>query len=198
VQALLPARSGKLYGKRVYWPVFEAIARNDLVAGIHFGGNNDGLPPTPSGWPSWYVEEYVSEVQVFETQLTNMLAEGLFQKFPSLRVTMLEIGFTWVPMWMWDLDRNWKSIRREIPWLKVTPFNVVREHVRFSVAPLDADSPEQLARVIGWLRSEDLLMFATDYPHLHDDDLSVLLEAMPETMRAKTMAENAREWYRLA
>jgi uncharacterized protein len=197
VQALLPVRSGKAYGKRLYWPVFEAIVRNDLVAGIHWGGTNDGLPPSPTGWPSYYIEEYAGEVQVFESQLISMVAEGLFQKFPSLRVSMLEIGFTWVPMWLWDMDRNWRGIRPEVPWMTTRPFEQVREHMRFSVAPFDAESSDELARVIRWLGSDSLLMFATDYPHMHDDDLSVLLAAVPEESRGKLMAENARDWYRL-
>jgi uncharacterized protein len=197
VQALLPVRSGAAYGKRLYWPVFEAIVRNDLVAGIHWGGSNNGLPTTPSGWPSRYIEEYVGEIQLFESQLISLLAEGTFQKFPTLRVSLLEIGFTWVPMWMWDFDRNWQGMRREVPWLRQAPFEIVREHVRFSVAPLDAPDSAGLAPIISWLGSEDLLMFATDYPHYHDDELSVLLGALPETMRPKVMAENAREWYRL-
>jgi predicted TIM-barrel fold metal-dependent hydrolase len=197
VQALLPARSGILYGKRLWWPVFEAIVRNDLVAGIHFGGSNDGLPPTASGWPSYYVEEYVSEIQVFESQLISLIGEGTFQKFPELRVSMLEAGFTWVPMWMWNIDRNWRGMRREVPWLRRPPFADVREHVRFSTAPFDADLPEELAHFVRWLGSEELIMFATDYPHLHDDDVAVLLEAVPESMRPKVMADNARGWYRL-
>ncbi len=197
VQALLPVRSGKGYGQRVFWPVFEALVRNGLVAGIHRGGTNDGLPPTCSGWPSYYIEEYVGEVQLFETQLISLVAEGVFNKFSDLRVSMLEIGFTWVPMWMWDMDRNWRGLRREIPWLTRPPFEEVREHVRFSVAPIDADSVDELSRVIRWLGSDELLMFATDYPHYHDDNLSVLLDALPEESRAKLMAENARKWYRL-
>jgi predicted TIM-barrel fold metal-dependent hydrolase len=197
VQALLPARSGGMYGKRLYWPVFEAIARNDLVAGIHWGGSNNGLPPTPSGWPSTYIEEYVGEVQVFESQLISLLAEGTFQRFPELRVTFLEIGFTWVPMWMWDLDRNWKGMRREVPWLKRPPFEILREHVRFSTAPLDAPSAEELAPVITWLGPQNLLLFASDYPHMHDDDLATLLGALPEESRSEVMADSAREWYRL-
>jgi len=197
VQALLPARSGGMYGKRLYWPVFEAIVRNDLVAGIHWGGSNNGLPSTPSGWPSTYIEEYVSEVQVFESQLISLLAEGTFQRFPELRVSFLEIGFTWVPMWMWDLDRNWKGMRREVPWLKRPPFEIMREHVRFSTAPLDAPSAEELAPVIEWLGPQNLLLFATDYPHMHDDDLVTLLGALPEDKHAQVMAESAREWYRL-
>ena len=197
VQAFLPARSGKLYGKRLFWPVFEALVRHDLVGGIHYGGANDGLPPTPSGWPSWYVEEYAGEIQVFESQLINILAEGLFQKFPSLRLSFLESGFTWVPAWMWNLDRNWKGIRREVPWLDRRPFGLVREHVRFSTAPFDASSAEELSHVIRWLGSDDLLMFATDYPHWHDDDMSILLQAVPEEARSKLMYENARSWYKL-
>jgi len=197
VQAHLPVRSGLMYGKRLYWPVFDAIVENDIVAGIHWGGNNNGLPPTCSGWPSYLVEEYVSEVQVFEAQLINLVAEGLFQRYPTLRVSMLEIGFTWVPMWMWDMDRNWKGLRREVPWLTRPPFELVREHVRFSTAPFDADSADQLRRIHGWLGSDELLMFATDYPHTHDDDLAILLESLSEPARKKLMSENARDWYRL-
>jgi hypothetical protein len=197
VQALLPVRSGHMYGNRLYWPIFDAIERHDLVAGIHWGGSNDGLPSTPSGWPSRYIEEYVSEIQVFESQLSSLLIEGVFQKFPRLRVSMLEIGFTWVPMWMWDLDRNWKGLRREVPWLREPPFETVRKHMRFSVAPLDVPSAEELRPIVEWLGSEDILMFATDYPHRHDDDLSVLVDALPASMKAKVMADSAREWYRL-
>ena len=197
VQALLPARSGKLYGKRLYWPVFDALERHQIVGGIHFGGGNDGLPPTPAGFPSWVAEEYSGEMQVFESQLISILAEGLFQRFPGLRISFLESGFTWVPAWMWDLDRNWKGIRREVPWLNRRPFEVLRDHVRFSTAPVSARSSTDLARVISWLGSDELLMFSSDYPHDHGDDLGVLLDALPEATRPKVMSENARSWYRL-
>ena len=198
VQVLLPARSGKLYGKRLYWPVFEAIVRNDLVAGIHWGGSNDGLPPTPQGWPAWYIEEYVAEVGVFEAQLASLIAEGVLQKFASLRVALLESGFTWLPVWMWDLDRNWKALRREVPWVRRPPFELVREHVRVSTAPLCADSSTELKYVIEWLGSSEILMYASDWPHLHGDDLAVLLGALPLEAQAKVMHENAREWYRMS
>lgn len=198
VQVFLPVRSGRMYGNRIYHPLFDAIQRHDLVAGVQWGGNNDGAPPTPSGWPSWYTEEYVAEVQVYEAQMMSMVCEGLFQKFPSLRVSMLEIGFTWIPTWLWRMDKEWKGMRREIPWVDRSPLDIVRERVRFSVAPIDADSTDEIAVVIRWLKSEDLLMFATDYPHLHDDDLATLLEATPTSMRPKLMSESARAWYRLA
>src|SRR5690606_12308663 len=74
VQVLLPVRTDRLYGHRSYWPLFEAIARHDLVAGVHWGGLTDGAP-SPTGWASWYSEEMAAEVQVFASQLTSLVME---------------------------------------------------------------------------------------------------------------------------
>jgi uncharacterized protein len=186
-----------LYGKRLYWPVFEAIEHAGLVAGIHWGGSNHGIQPTQSGWASRYIEEYVGEIGMYESQLISLIGEGLFQHCPTLRVTMMDIGFTWVPMWVWDMDRNWKAMRREIPWIKQYPFAIVREHVRFTSAPLDADSAEELTEIMSWLGSDEMVLFATDYPHTHDDDLGVLLPAMTDSSQQSVMADNARRWYGL-
>lgn len=197
VQALLPVRAGRPLGDRVLHPVYEALVRHDLVAGVHWGGSNLGAPPSTSGWPSWYAEEYANELQLFEGQLTNIIAEGVFQAFPALRMSVLEIGFLWLPTWGWRMDKEWRGMHREFPWVDRPPMAIIRDHVRFSSAPLDAGPPAEVARTIGWLGSEDLVMFATDYPHMHDDDLGLLLDAAPDAMRPKLMAESAREWYRL-
>lgn len=197
VQVLMPVRSGRLYGRRIYHRVYEEMQRHDLVMGLHWGGTNEADAPSSTGWPSWYAEEYVAEVQVFEAQITNLIAEGVFQAVPGLRVSVLEIGFLWLPSWAWRMDKEWKGMRREIPWVNESPFSIIRDHMRFSVAPLDAGPTEEVAHAVGWLKSEELLMFATDYPHAHDDDLTQLLEATPQSMHRKLMSENARDWYRL-
>jgi uncharacterized protein len=197
VQVMMPVRSGRMYGQRIYHPVYEAMCRHDLVMGLHWGGINDMLAPTPSGWPSWYAEEYAGEVQVYQAQINSLISGGVFSAFPDLRVSVLEGGFLWLPQWGWRLDKEWKGLRREIPWVDRTPFSIIRDHMRFSVAPTDAGPPDELRRTIGWLGSEDMLMFATDYPHMHDDDLGGLLSALPEAMRPKLMSESARDWYRL-
>ncbi len=195
VQVLLPVRSERLYGQRVFWPLFEAIERNDLVASLHWGGLAEH-GPTPTGYASWYVEEYAEEPQVFGAQLTSMIVEGLFQKFPGLRVSVLEGGFTWLPTWAWNLNKKWKGLRREFPWVDRLPSEIIRDHFRFSIAPTDMGPPEQMRRIIDWLVTDDLLMYASDYPHLHTDDLHALLGLMPEAMRANVMSGTARRWYR--
>jgi predicted TIM-barrel fold metal-dependent hydrolase len=196
VQVLMPVRSERLYGQRIFWPIYEAMTRHDLVAGIHWGGTSeDGASPT--GYAAWYAEEYAAETQVYASQLTSMIVEGVFQKFPTLRVSMLEGGFAWVPTWGWNLNKKWKGLRREIPWVNRPPMDIIRDHFRFSIAPLDMGPLDQMATIVKWFGSEDMLMFATDYPHLHVGDLRGFLSILPESMRARVMGETARAWYRL-
>lgn len=196
VQVLLPVRANGLYGQRAFWPMYEAMVRHDLVAGIHWGGQPEGAP-SPTGWASWFAEEMAAETQVFAAQLTSLILEGTFQKFPTLRVAMLEGGFTWVPTWSWNLNKKWKGLRREIPWVNRLPTEIIRDHFRFSTAPMDMGPPAHMGRIIEWLGTEDILMFASDYPHLHTDDLDAFLAILPETMRVNVMSETARRWYRL-
>jgi uncharacterized protein len=197
VQVQMPVKSGRGYGERVFHPVLEAISNNDLVMGIHWGGFNAQLPPTASGWPSWYAEEYAGARNIYIAQLASLVAQGAFQAFPKLRVSFQEIGFLWLPSQMWMFDKDWKGLRREVPWLDRLPSEIIREHVRFSSSPLDAGSKLELERTIGWLGSEEIVMYSSDYPHYHDDDLDQLLSAVPEPMRQKLMFDNASEWYRL-
>lgn len=195
-QVVLPVRSEQLYGQRAWWPLYEAVVRHDLVLGLHWGGTPDGAPST-SGFPSWYVEEYAAETQIYAAQMISMIAEGVVRRFPDLRVSMLDCGFTWIPTWGWRMNKEWKGLRREIPWVDRPPMDLVREHFRFSTAPVDAGPPEHMAKIVEWLGTDDLLMFGTDYPHRHDDDIAAFLDVLPESMRANVMSETARRWYRL-
>jgi uncharacterized protein len=197
VQVFMPVRSEKLYGHRTWHPVWEAMAAKKLVFGLHWGGVAEFSAPSPTGWASWFAEEYAQEQQLFQAQLMSMIAEGVFSAVPDLHVAVLEVGFTWAPPLWWRMETKRKGLRRDIPWVNEPIWDVFRRNVRFSVAPTDAGPPEQLAKTIDWLGTDELLMFATDYPHRHDDDLQTLLGLLPEQAQRKLMAENARELYGL-
>ena len=209
VQVFLPVRSEAPYGNRRYHPIFAAAARHNLAVGIHFGGS-PGNPPTPSGWPSYYLEEYVDMMTIFQSQVLSLVAEGVFERFPTLRVTLLESGVTWLPSWMWRIDKEWKGLRREIPWSRRLPSETIREHIRLTLPPVDAPAdPRHLREIIDALGSDDLLLYASDYPHQHtapgagralsgqhspvEDALGLEL---PEHLVGKIMGKNAQEWYR--
>ena len=41
------------------------------------------IPITPVGWASYYSEDYINQAGAFQTQLTSLMAEGAFAKFPT-------------------------------------------------------------------------------------------------------------------
>lgn len=197
VQVYLPVRAQHPYGSRLFRPMWDALSRQKLVAGIHFGGA-PGNPPTPSGWPSYYFEEHVGMAQVFASQVASLITEGVFEFWPSARVTLIEGGFTWLPAHLWRMDKEWRNLRRTVPWVKRPPSAYVRDHMRFTIQPLDAPpSHEQLVEAIDQLGSDDLLMYASDYPHVHFSDPVEVLDRLPPGLGRKIASENARTWYQL-
>lgn len=196
VQVLLPVKSAQPYGNRNFWPVFEAALVHDLPIALHFGGAT-GLPPTPVGWPSFSLEEYVSMASIMQAQLLSLVAEGVFEQFPDLRVVCLEGGFTWLPALFWRFDKEWKGLRREAPWVKRPPSEYINAHCHFSIQPLDLPSePRQRRDVIDQLGGADRLLYASDYPHWHDFSPDELYRVLNAAEIAGIQRDNAKRLYR--
>lgn len=198
VQVLLPVRSRFPYGSRLFHPMWEAIARHEIVAGLHFGGA-PGNPPFPSGWPSYYFEEWAGMAQVAQSQVVSIVSEGVFDQWPATRLTILESGFNWLPAFFWRFDKEWRNLRRLVPWVRRAPSAYIRDHVRLTVQPLDMPTERRhLLEVIEQIGSDDVLLFATDYPHNHAaSPETALLPFLPERLVRKVGSENARAWYRI-
>lgn len=199
VQVQIPVRTNQTLGNRNHLPMWEAIARNNLVAGIHFGGK-PGVPPTPEGWPSYYFEEHAGMAQVFATQLTSIVCEGTFDHFPDLKIVLLESGWTWLPPHLWRFDKEWKNLRRLVPWVRRAPSEYVRDHVRMTIQPTDApeNDPRKVREVYGQLGSDDMLLYSSDFPHAYPSTAEeTLLRHLPEATARKIRSENARALYRL-
>lgn len=198
VQVVLPVRSEAPYGNRRYDPIYAAAVRHDLVIGIQYGGA-PGHPSTPAGWALTYLEEYAGMAQVFQSQVNSLIMEGVFDRFPTLRVALIEGGWAWLPSLMWRMDKEWKGLRHNTPWVRRLPSDYMREHLRLTIQPLDTSpDPEQTRQIIAHMDSDDLLMFSSDYPHNHFDTPTEALPAgLPEPLLRKILSENARTFYRL-
>ena len=81
----------------------------------------------------------------------------------------------------------------------MAPSEYVRRHVRVALQPVDGPTEAgALLHVIDQLESEDLLMFSSDYPHLHSDEtLDAVPAGLSDAAREKLMDANARAHYRL-
>lgn len=185
VQVLLLVMGDLMLGRRLYWPIYAAAEKLGLPIGLHAGSTYQRAP-TPAGWPSHKVEDYVAQSSAFENQLVGFLAEGVFQKFPRLKLVLIESGVTWLPPLIWRTGKLWRGVRPEVPWIDRAPGEIIREHVRLTLQPVDAPAgePELLERTLDHLGCDDMLLFSTDYPHWHFEGDDALPKGLsPERVR---------------
>lgn len=195
VQVLLLAMGETPLGRRQHWPIYAAAARHGLPIGIHAGGSYRH-PVTSLGWPSHYAEDQASQSQAFQSQVASLMAEGVFAKFPTLRVVLLESGVTWVPGFLWRFSKFWRGLRTEVPWVDRSPTEIMRQHFRMTIQPFDAPpDPLIVERVINQLQSDDVLLYASDYPHWQFDGDSVMPAGLPPALLHKIQVENPLATY---
>ncbi|MCC6625939.1 MAG: amidohydrolase [Chloroflexi bacterium] len=197
VQILLPARTNEPLGRRKYWPMYEAAARHDLPIGIHFGGSG-GVPITGAGWPSFYIEDHAGMPTSMQVQVISLVLEGVFERFPTLKVVLIEAGFAWLPPLMWRMDRAWKRLREEVPHLRRLPSEVIRQHFWLTTQPIEEPAkPHQFHELLAQLDMDDRIMFATDYPHWDFDAPDLVFPTkIDPVLERKIMTDNARALYR--
>lgn len=195
VQVLMLAMTELPLGRRQTWPIYRAAEKHGLPIGIH-AGSSFRHPPSAGGWGSTLLEDYVSYAEGFAGALNSLLAEGVFQKFPELKVVLIESGVTWLPASMWRVNKTWRGVRSEVPWLNRLPSEIIRERVRMTVQPLDAPpDAASLEMVLEQLGSEDMLLFASDYPHWHYDGAEVLPAGISAGLARKMMIDNPLATY---
>jgi predicted TIM-barrel fold metal-dependent hydrolase len=195
LQVLLPVRSARPYGHRDFFPMFDAIASLGLTVGLHFGGST-GSAPTASGYPSTYIEEYVGMAQAAQTQINSLLSSGVFARLPSLRFALLECGFAWVPSVMWALDKRWKGLRREIPWVSRPPSDYLREHFKASMQPLDIPLDALLLHeVLDDIGCKDFIMYSSDFPHREPSEAAGLVGLFDVERQDALLSRSAEATY---
>lgn len=195
VQVLLLAMAEIPLGRRLMWPIYRAAEKHGLPIGIH-AGSSFRHPPSAGGWGSFYLEDYVSYAQGHAAALNSLLAEGVFQKFPDLRVVLIESGVTCLPASLWRINKTWRGVRAEVPWLNRLPADIVRERVRLTTQPFDAPpDAASLTTILEQLGSEEMLLFATDYPHWHYDGDEALPAGLPPTLIRKITVDNPLATY---
>jgi predicted TIM-barrel fold metal-dependent hydrolase len=193
VQVLVPVMGDHPLGRRHYWPVYAAAERHGLPLCIH-AGSAYRHPVTGVGWPSYYVEDYAAQAVAFQSQLSSLVCEGVFSKYPDLRVVLAESGFTWLPALVTRLAKSWRGLRMEIPWTDASPAEIVRRHVRLTLQPVDAPR-EALDRLLDHMGSDRLLLFSTDYPHWQFDGDAALPQGLPANLVRRIAVDNPKETY---
>ena len=126
-----------------------------------------------------------------ELFLSAMIFDGVLERFPNLRIGVVELGASWIISWMKHLDQSYKAFRKfqDLSQLKLLPSEYVLRQIK--VTPFAGED-------IGWILNsggEDLLMFASDYPHHEGTDDPIgrferTMEEVDENQRSKFYTNN--------
>ena len=130
-------------------------------------------------------------------QFTTLFDYGVFDKFPRLRVIVLESGGGWIGYWLDRIDAIYGHtfIGRRVP-LEHKPSDYFRDRCWISCDPDERTIPA-LAERFG-----DRFMWASDFPHAdhtpeYVGDLDELAASFSDTHRRAFLGDNVRELFRI-
>jgi predicted TIM-barrel fold metal-dependent hydrolase len=120
--------------------------------------------------------------------LLSITFDGLFERFPNLRVASVENGSEFLP----DLLRKLESTHRKIPGVfPEDPVETFRRHVWIN--PFWEDDPYEITELMGAER----VIFGSDWPHIEGMprplDYVTELKELDDEPRRRVLRENALE-----
>jgi predicted TIM-barrel fold metal-dependent hydrolase len=133
-------------------PVFHVADTNRPFPGGWYTEPDDFLPPLESVF-LWTAAALAC---------TDLILNGTLERFPELRIGVVELSAIWVPMYLMMLDGGYdfttKLNGRPLTELRHRPSDYFRRQVR--VSSFSYELPRRLIRQTG-----DLYMCCSDYPH---------------------------------
>ena len=198
-QVLIHAEPKPSWGNPKYDPVWAAATRNNLTVACHLSrGAFENYPRPPVGWPSYNHDFMVTYSLLAANQVMSLIFDGVFERFPTLKIVLVEHAFTWILPLMWRMDAIYAARRGDLPQVRRKPSEYVYDHIFFSTQPLDYPEDKlELTRALEMMQADRLLLFSSDYPHWTYDDPTWVLKHIPEAMRERIMNKNGIELYHL-
>jgi uncharacterized protein len=203
--ALLPYGAlGQPFGHPAYWPLYEAAVECDLPIVFHAGSGEvfgSHAFHQAGAWSHNSRSEFYSTIyQGQALHLTSMVVQGVFERYPGLRIILAEHGLSWLPWVVASMESHVAQMRRESPWVRRRPSEYLREHVFLTTQPCEA-TPEDSDAFVAHLSLvegiDDMLCFSSDYPHFDTDDPHYIARILPKDWHAKVFHDNARRALRL-
>lgn len=156
-------------------PVWARAQEAGVPVVFHVGGTDDlidrnyfrnGLPiphDFHGGEENFRSVDYMGIPGPPAQTLATMIFDGVLDRFPELRIGVIEQGAIWVPSWMRQMESAFEAFARHedrLRALSLRPSDYVRRQVRFTPYPTED---------VGWIIDQtgpEVCMFSSDYPHV--------------------------------
>lgn len=197
VQIGLPMQTQAPYGRPHYKPLWRAATEAGLPIAIHNEmGQGITHPPTPNGIARTYQQLVGFQPLNFVYHLMNMIAEGVFEEFPELKIVFADGGIDMLTPMIWRMDTFGRPHLEQTPWAPKMPSDYLPGHVWFINGALDG--PGEVEFASEWLAmtgKEDMLMFGSSYPDWQTATVESLPSAWSTEQQEKVLWRNAAQLY---
>ena len=199
VQVGVPMQSMQLYGNPVFLPVWEAAARHGLPVAFHAEAETGvELAPTTGGYLRHFLGYAAYQPITFISHLTSLMAGGVLDHLPELRLVFADGAWDMCAPFIWRLDKDYRPMRGDMPWMKRLPSDYIAQHVRFVAHALEG--PEDPDTMQEWLKISDgsrIVMYGSNYPQWNTLHPGEAFAGVDPAMRARILGGTASELYRL-
>jgi uncharacterized protein len=143
--------------------VFHVGGTGDLIDPSYF---NNGLPIPPDfhgGEENFRSVDYMGIPVPPAQTLATMIFDGVLERFPELRIGVIEQGAIWVPSWLRQMESAFEAFHKHeerLRALSLRPTEYVRRQVRFTPYPTED---------VGWIIEQagpEVALFSSDFPHV--------------------------------
>lgn len=190
---------GRPLGHPDNWPVFAAAEGLGVPFAIHPTFEPQWTKGTRMGsWDNVKALRLLASVTASDGvrhQFTTLFDHGVFDRFPGLRVLVLESGGGWIGYWLDRMDAVYghTAIGTRVP-LERKPSEYFRDRAWISCDPDERTIPALVDRY------GDRFLWASDFPHAdhtpaYIDDLDELAGAFDDDARRRFLGDNARDLF---
>ena len=159
---------GRNMGDPMFFPIYDAAEKIGMTLSVHPQTGHEGIPGISgvmaAGSPRFFKYPYVHMTAFpFELMIAmmHMIGEGVFDRYPKLRVGFMEGGAGWLPFWAERFDEHIEKLAPQMPKLKRKPSDIIRSEQ----IVLTCESEETgLDRVFA-ANGENTVLYASDYCH---------------------------------
>lgn len=180
----------------VYAPVYRALEETGMPLGFHAGIY--AREPILEGMNRFLSMHAIGFVIHNAVHLTNIVINGLPERFPKLRFIFIESGLAWVPFIMQRLDHEYLMRTAEAPLLKKLPSEYIRDFY-FTTQPMETHNHAAMQQTFDMIDAPNRLLFASDFPHW-DFDLPSTVYDLPfltHEQKRRILGGNAAELFDL-
>lgn len=192
VQLLLMDR---MLGDTWYDPIYAAACEAGLPIAVHQSGSEGCFTYSQSpagGVPRSYGERHSVLTQAGAANVVDAVVNGAFERFPDLKIVMVEWGFSWLATVSSRMDLFWLKDPSQAPRIKRLPSEYIARHFTFTTQPLDEVGRPHRGALFAATGLKDILLFSSDYPHYDTDNPRFVLSGqIPQDFRAAVCYENA-------